>query len=307
MGKFVQLNIYLGAFRTGGQHLFAMARANEAMLNDQGIFLVQRDDFNAAFSDATKSAEHGIDRAQIQDKLLSTLAQGRDAKTLLYFDPLLSGNITRPVGAGLIFPRIKNFARSLASVIDHDKINLAMSVREPSAFLASCYGQALINAHVVPFEDYVSDVKLDVIRWSNCLERLTTPFFDETTQTYGVKPIIWRIEDYPYIWRQALGAITGVENPQDLVGTSTPNNAGLSLYGSHLMYKYLQKHAPKARGDFKKVREAFLEKYPNDASKPDDPFWNADQIKEMQYAYDDDWYFIERMENVQALRRQIVT
>ncbi len=301
----MKLNVYMGAYRTAGTHLFEMAKMNADMLNDLNIHNVKESVYKAAVTRALKALEDQTEAPLVKEQFLKDLAEGFPAKTLVYFGPQLAGNITRPAGGGLIFPRIKNATRSLSDIMMNQDVRICMSIREPSSFLASCYGLSLINANMVPFDDYIKDVKFEVLRWSNCLDRLSTPFFNAKTQSYSSRPIVWRMEDYPYIWRDALAAVTGVDNSAEFVGDMEPINTGLSLYGSYLMFKYLQKHAPKARGDFKKVREAFLEKYPNTEDKPDDPYWSKEQIKEMQYAYEDDWYYIERMDNVQAISRRV--
>ena len=180
-----------------------------------------------------------------------------------------------------------------------------MGLRAPSTFLPSCYSESLTHAKVETFDDFLADTDLRNLRWSETLERIIGSFSEnDEEELEATKLVTWRFEDYPRMWRDVVGAICGIENPQDLVGDALPINKGLSLYGCQLMYKYLQEHAPKAPGDFKKIRDAFLEKFAQHDNMDPDPIGPPEFIESLDYAYDDDWYYIQRMENVVALSAQ---
>lgn len=301
----MEMNVYIGAHRTAAEHVRRIAQLNAPMLKEQGIAVIPTDVSRAAGRSAGAALQDGKSVEEVRDQYFKDLSQGKSGiKRGVIIDSNQCGSLTRPTGGSIIYPRVRFAAKRMCDILGSQTFRLFFAVRNPATFLPSCYSEAMINAHVVTFDEFVKDTNVESIRWSDCIDRLNSSLFDKETKKPHSNVFVWRHEDYKYIWRDVFYAMTGVENPQDLKGTSEPLNRGLSLYGSRLMYKYLQKHEPKEQGDFKKIREAFLEKFPSDEDAAEDDLWTNELIENLTYAYDDDWYFIERQENVVPLQRR---
>jgi hypothetical protein len=299
MENTMDIRIYIGAHRTAGRHIESILVKNEDLLKKQGILLVTHAMQLPAYRAAKIASEEGQADKDVAKLYLDMITKGADFKTLIIMDRVRCGSVTRPVGKSLIYPQIRVNLVRFAKLLPANSYRLFMGIRAPATFLPSCYSDSLSHAKLETFEKFLQGADLRNLRWSETLERIQRTFQNQDTSEKQI--VTWRFEDYPRMWRDVVGALSGVDNPQDLVGDAIPVNEGLSLYGCQLMHKYLQDHDPKAPGDFKKIRDAFLEKFKNEDDLNPEPFAPPEFIEAMDYAYEDDWYYIERMENVAAL------
>lgn len=301
----MDIRIFIGAHRTAGLHIENILAQNETLLGEQGIIVASHATQIAAFKNATLALDAGDNVQDVRDGYINALTKGAEFKTLVILDRRRCGSVTRPARKNLIFPQVRYSLARFTKFLPEDSYRFFMGLRAPSTFLPSCYSESLTHAKVETFDDFLADTDLRNLRWSETLERIIGSFSEnDEEELEATKLVTWRFEDYPRMWRDVVGAICGIENPQDLVGDALPINKGLSLYGCQLMYKYLQEHAPKAPGDFKKIRDAFLEKFAQHDNMDPDPIGPPEFIESLDYAYDDDWYYIQRMENVVALSAQ---
>lgn len=295
----MDIRIFIGAHRVAGLHIEQIIAKNAELLAEQGILVADHAAQLSALKNATIGLDSDKDPKSVFTKYIKDLTKGADFNTLVVLDRLRCGSVTKPVRKNLIYPQARYTVGRFAKFLPINSYRLFMGIRAPSTFMTSCYSESLTNAKVESFEEFVADTDLRNCRWSETLERVVRSFDEADTQ--DPRLITWRFEDYPRMWRDVVGALTGIKNPQDLVGDALPVNKGLSLYGCQLMYKYLQEHSPKKAGDFKKIRDAFLEKFSDQEDMAPDPIAAPDIVEALDYAYDDDWYYIERMENVAAL------
>jgi len=295
----MDIRIFIGAHRTAGLHIEQIIHKNQKMLRDQGILVVKPSVHLPAFKAANDALDKGEKQAKVFDAYIKQVTKGVDFKTLVILDRMRCGSVTSPTGKKLIYPQARHSMGRFAKLLPLNSYTFFMGIRALSTFLPSCYSESLTKAKIETFEKFMEGTELRHLRWSETIERIMRSFASDTYKDFGV--VAWRFEDYPTMWRDVIGALTNIENPQDLVGDALPVNRGLSLYGSQLMLKYLQEHAPKKPGDFKKVRDAFLEKFADHNTMNPNPFGPPEFIEALDYAYDDDWYYIERMENVATL------
>jgi hypothetical protein len=301
----MDIRIFIGAHRTAGLHIENILAQNETLLASQGIIVASHAAQLSAFKDATLSLDAGDSEQDVRDAYINALTKGADFEKLVILDRRRCGSVTRPARKNLIFPQVRYSLARFTKFLPKDSYKFFMGLRAPSTFLPSCYSESLTHAKVETFDEFLSDTDLRNLRWSETLERIVRSFSENDDDEFSAtKLVTWRFEDYPRMWRDVVGAICGINNPQDLVGDAFPVNQGLSLYGCQLMYKYLQEHEPKASGDFKKIRDAFLEKFAHQDDMDPDPIGPPEFIESLDYAYEDDWYYIQRMENVVALSAQ---
>ncbi len=113
---------------------------------------------------------------------------------------------------------------------------------------------------------------------------------------------VWRFEDYPYIWRDVAHAFSGIRNSQELRGDSTRINASLTLNGAQLLNKYIEEKPPRTREDFENTTATFLKKFSSSPNEIVGPDWPPDLVQNLINNYEDDWYYIERMEGIKTVQ-----
>jgi len=229
--------------------------------------------------------------------LLSQLTGDKEYRRIVLIDPNISGTVARPVGREFFYPRIGNTTSRIETVMDGLPMRLFISLRNPATFIPSCFAESLKTTTQASFDQFIEETNLPGLRWSDFLHRAQMKGEDMPVTT-------WRFEDYPYIWRDVAQAITGVDNKEALIGAPDPVNQGISLRGAILMHTYLQDHPTKTAADFQRIRDVFEEKFPSIENEVYNPTWPKELTTGMTENYDDDWYYIERMENVEALQRR---
>jgi hypothetical protein len=174
--------------------------------------------------------------------------------------------------------------------------NYFFGIRNPATFVPSAYGQALIGGAVLPFSDFIASTNIKAMRWSNTLDRILPQVGDQALH-------VWRVEDYEHIWRDLIGAMTGISDTSQLTQNPQPLNMGLSLTGATMLYKYLQANQHRDKEEHQKFIEELRSNYPSSDEPDDNPNWPLDLIEDLTYRYEDDWYFIRRMEEISVIAR----
>lgn len=275
-----------------------MLEQNKDHLEEQGVCLPDAETSEKAFATALAGvrAEHSID--QINAVLMSKLTGDKEYRRIVLIDPNISGTVIRPVGREYFYPRIGNAILRMQTVLDGLPMRLFISVRNPASFIPSCYAESLRLAPKPSFDTYIEETNLQRLRWSDFLHRAQMKKDEMPVTT-------WRYEDYPFIWRDVAQAITGIPNKEVLVGSPDPINKGISLRGAILLHTYLQEHPTSTATAFDRIRKVFEEKFPSVENEIYNPTWPEELTQGMSENYEDDWYYIERMENVETIQPRV--
>ncbi|MCP5072769.1 MAG: hypothetical protein GY947_05665 [Rhodobacteraceae bacterium] len=293
----MDIRLHIGAHRSATKHLRNMLEVNRDLLESQGICLPEEEFAARVFTRAVKAVREGGPVEEINAELLSKLTGDSECRRIVLIDPNISGSLLRPVGKEFFYPRIGNTVSRIVDTLDGLPMRLFISLRNPATFIPSCYAEGLCLSNSVSFEKFIEATNLHNLRWSDFLHRAQTKKHDVDITT-------WRFEDYPHIWREVAQAFTGIENKEVLVGTTDTINRGISLRGAILMHNYLQDHPIKKPGDFDRVVRTFEKKFPSVANEVYNPTWPKELTTGMTENYEDDWYYIERMESVETIQRR---
>jgi hypothetical protein len=295
----MDLRLHIGVHRTATQHLRIVLRNNKALLEAEGICLPEPEFAERAFATAVRRMKAKEDVGEINAELMSALTQDREFRRIILVDPNIAGTLMRPIGTEFFYPRVATTVSRILTAIDGLPMRLFVGLRNPATFVPSCYSAGMRHNPDVSFGKFVSESNLHGLRWSDFLHRAQLKNAD-------LGMTVWRFEDYPYIWRDVVQALTGIKNREELVGTSDRVNSGLSLRGAILMHQYLQEHPVQTRTQFEKVAAAFDQKFPSTRGHNDPIHWPEELTEGMSENYEDDWYYIERMENVQTIQPPVV-
>ena len=295
----MDIRLHIGVHRTATQHMRKMLALNADLMAAHGICIPNPEYSEKAFAKAVRQMKAGEDVEQVNADLLSTLTQDKEYRRIVMVDPNISGTQMRPIGKEFFYPRVGTTISRIVTALEGLPLRLFVSLRNPATFIPSCYSTGIRSKPDVSFDAFVSEANLQGLRWSDFLHRAQMKKAD-------VPMTVWRFEDYTYIWRDVVQAFTGIENREDLIGTTDPVNTGLSLRGAMLMHQYLSENAISTRAQFQSVRDAFDQKFPSKLGHNHDLNWPTELTEGMSENYEDDWYYIERMENVETITAPIV-
>jgi hypothetical protein len=292
----MDIRIYVGAHKTASQHLSSILVANTELLDAEETVFYSRS-FRALkfLNRALKAINSGGDKEDITGEMLHSFSEGRDMKRLLIINPDIVGAVTKPFGKELFYPRTSGLIRQIQTLFEGHSLNLYAGVRNPATFLPSCYAETMLSASFTDYQSYLEKVNLLNLKWSPFLHRLQGKQSD-------IPLTVWRFEDYPYIWRDIAQAFTGLPNGQNLTGNSERVNSSITLRGAQLLNRYTQEHPPRTKQDFENTKLAFMERFPSSPNEIVAPKWPPETVQNLTHNYEDDWYYIERMEGINIIQ-----
>jgi len=291
----MEIRIYVGPHKTASQHLAQVLTDNiELMEAVDTLFYSRPRNALRHINTALKTIAAGGDKTDAIGQMIHSLPRGRDVKRLLLINPNVVGSVTHPFGKELFYPRTSGLIHQLQTLFEGHSLQVFTATRNPATFLPSCYAASLLAASFASYTDFLGDVKLEGLKWSPFLRRLQGKQSD-------IPLTVWRFEDYPYIWRDVAQAFSGIENSQDLQGSSKRNNFSLTLRGAQLMLRYLEENPPRTREDFENIKSAFLDRFPSSPNEIAGPDWPPDMVKMLSGNYIEDWSYIEQMDGVHTL------
>jgi hypothetical protein len=294
----LQIRIFFGAHRTRQDHLRQQLEHNRDLLADHGTLVPASGVAEAAMWQAIKALRKGTADDHTAQNLFDQLSEGKACERVLVIRPSISGSPLRPSKDGKYYPRGGSTIAQLVGLIGEDRIKLYFASRNPASFLPSCYQAALLSDRKLTFEDFGSQSNPFDLRWSEYLHRVQG---DDASMPLTV----WSNEDYPYIWRTIAQAFSGVSNKEDLQDSQFPVDHGMSLKGAILMHTYLQQHMTSAPDQLSKINAKFEQKFPPADGEAIAGVWPAELVMALTDAYDDDNYYIDRMENIRTIRRPV--
>ncbi|WP_069301186.1 hypothetical protein [Neptunicoccus sediminis] len=294
----MELRILYGAHQTAQEQLRAHLEQNSDLLAKQGIFMPAAEIAEVAVNAAIKALRKGNADETTAATLMAELSGGVAYKRLLIIRPAISGSWMRPTKEGTLYPRGSSTAVQLTRLVGADKVQLYFATRNPASFLPACYNLVVQADPKQSFQDFAYQSDPSDLRWSEYLHRVQG-------KESELPVTVWSYEDFPYIWRSVAQAFSGVTNKEDLVAAEGNAQPEMSLKGAMLMQAYLAEHPTSDEPKLRKLAQKFEEKFPakSDDSVPD--VWPAELVEALSNAYDDDNYYIDRMENIRAIRRPV--
>jgi len=293
----MEVKVYIGGHEATTKHFISALKENKDALDAENIacFPAEENTFHSIFK-ASKAIRQGGDIETIRTELLQQLTGVQNINKLLIVDYRVTGQKHRAFEKEPFFPRAKGFIKQLQVIFQTYDMRIFIETRDLATYIPSCYSNRIFSNVSSSLEDFLTTISIEDLRWSEYIER---------AQGHSSAPIpatVWRYEDYPYIWRDVLGAMTRIPKYQDLLNATTPFDFNDNLQMALLLYKYTQKYPIKTDDEFEKLKELFLEHNPATIRKITIPDWSTKRTEALTDSYDDDWYYIERMENVEIIK-----
>jgi len=298
----MEINVYIGGHEATTKHFISALKENKDTLDAENVvcFPMEDDTFHNLFR-ASKTIRQGGDIETIRTKLLQQLTGVQDANKFIIVDYRVIGNKHRTFEREPFFPRSGGFIKQLKVIFQTHNIHTFTETRNLATFIPSCYSSRIFDNFSSSFEDFLATINIENLRWSEYIER------EQGRGEARIPATVWRFEDYPYIWRDVIGAMTGISKYQDLLSPAAPFDFNDNLQMALLLYKYTQKYPVKSDDEFEKLKKIFLEHKPATSREIISTDWSAKRIEALTNSYNDDWYYIERMENVETIRPRTLT
>lgn len=263
------------------------------MLDRVGSLVPDQQTASQALSVALKAIRKGKANDQTAPNFISHLTDDKPAKRVLIIAPELTGVLQRPTKNDKFYPRANSTIAQIARQLEgHATVRVFYAIRNPATFLPTCWTVALSFQPEMPLETFLTASNPHNLRWSELLHRI------QGNEDEGVPLTVWDWEGYLRNWRMVAQAFGALENKEELVDCGAQLPAEISLKGASLMHAYLQEHPAKDEDTFDKVRTRFEEKFPLEGLHTLPEIWPEDLVGELTDAYDDDLYYIERMEGL---------
>lgn len=291
----MDIKIYTGGHQATTEHFIEVLKENKTALDAENIvcFPLEDNTFHSIFK-ASKAIQKGGNALSVQSDLMQQLTGVKDAKTLLITDNRVIDQEHRKFEKELFYPKPGGVIKQIKSIFNDFNLRLFVETRDFASLIPANYYNRLLCNVSSSFEDYVTQLNIDELRWSTLIDRV---------QGRGAQvPVTtWRYEDYPYVWRDIVGAITGIPRYQDLLAPFQELDLSVNLQAALLFYKYTQKYPAQSAAEFEKMKALFLEQNPKPSNKHIHPDWSQERVQALTYSYDDDWYYIERMGGVETI------
>jgi hypothetical protein len=291
----MDIRIHTGGHNATTDHLLKALKENSDVLANENIhyFPTDIDTFTAIFK-ASKAIRNGAVAKPTAIELMEKLTGVRDAQKLLIIDNRVIGQKHRLFEKELFYPRNSGIINQIKTIFSDYNIRLFLETRSFTSLIPSYYSDTVFHNMASNYDDFIAQINLEDLQWSSLIER---------SQGRGtpLPATAWRYEDYPYIWRDIIGAITGIKKYQDLNAPAENLDLDVDLQRALLFNKYIQKHPDQTSEEFEKMKMLFLQQDLSAVKKLDIPDWSQERTEALQHGYDDDWYYIERMDDVETI------
>jgi hypothetical protein len=291
----VDIRIYIGGHQATTEHFLCALKDNIDMLADEKISYLPTgvNTFNSIFK-TSKAIKNGKNAKTARQQLLEEFNGIQDAEKLLIIDNRVIGQEHRAFEKELFYPRNSGFIKQTQSIFSGFNIRLFIETRSFTSLMPSYYSDMVFNNNAGSFDDLVSEINVEDLQWSSLIDR-------SQGRSTPLPATAWRYEDYPYIWRDVVGAITGLKKYQDLIAPDGKLDLSVDLQKAILFNKYTKKHPVQTTEEFEKLKALFLEQKTSAAKNRNSPNWSAERTQPLAHSYDDDWYYIERMDDVETI------
>ncbi|MEM0976062.1 MAG: hypothetical protein AAGJ34_00865 [Pseudomonadota bacterium] len=284
MNSNLRIHLHVGPPTSGMAALGSLLKANAAYLEEAGVGLRINPGHAGALQSAVKSGD-GPAALFERWRLPETL------QTLIVFDDQALGSRRKPFGKHFWYGPARPRIEQVHKYFDGYDVRTSISTRNPAELIPAMYAQTLSEKNIIPFSEFIGTTPPHKLLWGDLIERM------QLRDAY-LPVLVWTYEDFPRIWRDVLGAITGVDNPQMLEGPVPVTPQDMLLEHSE---DFAVRHA-QAPDEAKPSWDAYLEDLPDPSNLTPHPVWTPALHEELTDIYDEDLYTIARMEAVYLVR-----
>ncbi|MEM1430807.1 MAG: hypothetical protein AAGG09_15235 [Pseudomonadota bacterium] len=273
------LRLHIGAHKTASTHFDALIRANQTLLDAEGVAYLPK---MSARRPLMRAIAHGIRGKSIPQDWLDVAAQYDADRCLYVLEEQVIGecHFAGPRAGGL-YPhapeRVSVALKLLQAAPEATEILLA--VRSPDTFFPSAWCEAQLYRDTAPFLEWMGPARLHQPFWLRLIERIR-----DAVPEYRLT--VWTYESYaahpaaflPLVLGQAPGSIAAAAAVDDVVRPGPSAEA---------LDQIARRRAKGRTLDRERVAE-ILTRFPRGATYPGPTFFSDAERAELRDAYADD-------------------
>ncbi|WP_133117370.1 hypothetical protein [Paramylibacter kogurei] len=291
----IEVSFFLGAHRVALHYLNRCMLQNAELLAGENIVVPTAKAGASAVSQMIVNTNKGQPLSEAREEFIQKLAGDvENPKRLVVMTNSIAGSIRAPIVNAQAYAPLTSRCIRLREIFENDSLRIFFGIRNPAKFVISAYSEIARFEKSMPFQKYIERMDIDRFRWSSTFEKLFTAVPD-------VNFTVWKYEELHDISRRLIGEMTGFSEPEKLSIETRPINTGLSLEGGELLHEYLANSPDIADDDMNKIMHEYTENYPSSEMPRHHDVMTPERIQQLTYGYDDDWYYIQRMEGLNTI------
>ena len=281
------VTLHIGAHKTASTHLQKLFLAHSDALLSRGC----------AYFGPEMLRKRRVKNTEgtTVNRLRRSLDAARTAgQSVLLSDENILGRPRPPFIAdgGRLYPQAAPRVAAFVSGLGLTEVTLALSLRDPLAFLISAHGHQAMAGHPVSFDDFANGIDPLALRWSEVIARLLE-------YAGAARIILWRYEDYPRIAPNICAALSGDPYAaQILTADSGPQLTGISEQAFQRAQALLAKDPQK---NAKKTVKHQMRRFPKSAQYPPLQPFSPACIAQSLSQYQLDWAHLATLPRVTCL------
>lgn len=285
------ISMHIGAHGTNGAQLMRSLLKNKDVLAQHSIVVPAPARYRDLLPKVMKMVKSERASLDTQDMLLSQILDTDDcARVVLSYEDVICMN-ARIFEKGEFYTKANFKLPWLRNVFADHPVEFIIGMRNPATFIPETFSNCGDN---ISYLEFLNGADLEAIRWSDLLERIR-----DACPDVGITCFAY--EDTPIIWSQVMREMAGI-------GPMVPIAGGLDMLatimkreGMKRLRTYLHTHKPQNEVQRRRILEAFLAKYVDEAALEDEidlPGWDAALVNRLTDIYEADLLHIETMEDV---------
>ncbi|SFI62664.1 hypothetical protein [Celeribacter neptunius] len=285
------ISMHIGAHATYGAQLMRGLLKNKTVLAEQGVAIPAPTHYRDLLPKVMKKVTSSRATPDTQEMLLDQMLDMDDCnRMILSYEDVICMN-PRIFEKTEFYSKVNFKLPWLRNVFADYPMEFFIGMRNPATFIPETFGNCGPN---ISYSEFLNGMDVEAIRWSELLGRIRQACPDVGITCFA-------FEDTPITWAQIMREMAGV-------GPMVPLSGGLDILatimkreGMKRLRTYLHTHQPQNEMQRRKILQAFLDKYVDEAALEEEidlPGWDADLVDRLTEAYEEDLLRIEAMEDV---------
>ncbi|GHA48614.1 hypothetical protein GCM10008927_12150 [Amylibacter ulvae] len=291
----IEVSFFLGAHRVALHYLNRCMLQNAEILASENIVVPTAKAGAGAVSQMIVNTNKGQSLSEAREEFFQRLmGDVENPKRLVVMTNSIAGSIRTPIVNTQAYAPLASRSVRLHEIFEQGSLRLFFGIRNPANFVISAYSEIARLEKSMPFQKYIERMDIDRFRWSATFEKLlkTTP---------DINLSVWKYEELHDISRRLICEMTGFSEPGKLEFETRPINTGLSLEGGELLREYLGNSPDITDDEMNNIMREYTENYPSSEMPRHHDVMTPERIQQITYGYDDDWYYIRRMEGLNTI------
>ncbi len=228
-----------------------------------------------------------------QERLIALMTRERPARRIFYASPHFLGRPAWIFQKGIFYPNAAAKARALANLFPEHESEFFIAISNPALFIARAFHAQKKKS----WEKFLAGADPFSVRWSDVIARIRAACPE-------VALTVWCHEDAPVIWRDVLGAVTGLGPERDFAGALDMIAPIITARGAKILRAFLARHPGITPAQRRRLLYRILDSHVLEEATEEEidlPGWTLEQVARMSEIYEEDTGRIAAMPGVRLI------